>query len=604
MKKWLFGSLAFAGSAVIGAGAGIGTYVAIENINKNEAKSPGQEIIGERNVNDLMQGIFEKIEKLPGNDHPTYKSFEEFEKAIMSELKNESSKGNKNLKTEVIGILNNELDKVMKNVSSKLDNIPNKAEVEFIKTQLQEYIKNMSNFTKDIKLGVVGEHDLNFFKEVLNNKIDNSIFASTSKELDAKIDNIKKSIEVIKNNISVDMQKLNNKFKKDYLDFSQNIDKQIDNLLKNISTNKNSISLLSSNNTKTRKIIESLKNDLLNLSNNISNKKVELNKHIKEFDKSKASQIEKVDSLTDKFTKMAADIEFISDKVDEDISSVNDVLEELKTIDSTLSIKINNIIKNNLKIKSDINSTEEDISNLETIQSEMYDKFVQSQNDIINLKSNLAGLSNRTDSIANRISASESSLQNILSIINHIDLSTIEKKISDNKSLILEYGNSIYAAADSIANILNDLNKIVERVNNHEARIFRLEKLVKKMKSCNNGNSTNVVSEYETLYNQGPQILNNKIYLKNPINAYAKIDITLTPEHGIRLPQVISFSPEKNRTGGSIVYRGNGLTQGWVFSLHTIFNYDENSLMVKKIEIHNWSSLKKAKLQSIRGFLY
>ena len=516
--------------AIVATGAAA-TATTLYAINKNKSDSY---------IDDKLFDIYEKFKTLPGLDHSTYDSFDEFEDHVFNELEQKDE----SVKTVISNMLDKEIEIVVNDI--KKGNEAN----DIVKKQLVDHWESITGIVDSLEKGYVGEHDINFYKELINEKASQSILDSTVAEMNLNLSSVFDEISDLKSETAASTSGINSKitdlnaslaeFKNGYDSFkisSGNTDtlimndvKALDAMLKNQDLqHTNSIIGL-------EKILQNANNDIADNIAKLENQSTDIGDlELAVRDLEAISTI-----LSTKATQASADILQIRDSISNldaaTKTSFDNLIAKVDGIETLFNQKIFEYDEKFKGIDSTLSDIEINYNNLEHSVSGFSTSLEQTNN-----------LANTNSLTLNEVTAQISQINTAVTTLEAEKL-TMESAIQANKDQLELYGSGLVATENSIASIFNSLDDIIANVDSAESRILNLEDIVSQL---NNQQSADISKVLFATNRRSWSAFEKVVYLSENLSNFTSLHIVLTPSmDGNTYDQSLTINIPANVTSG------------------------------------------------------
>ena len=561
IKSLTIGSI-LAATGALATGTFAGLY--IHERVKNEDKS----------TNWYMQQIVSKINGIPGVDNIL--TVEEFEEDIKTRLSGVSNE-HKSMQDATIEILKEKIKESHDNVMTSLKQAGDVGSVRhnLLATEITAMQDNLHKELTGIKGGMVGKHDLNYYKEVLDASVRTSQFDDLVTELG---------------------------------DFETKTHGSIDGLVKDMGDNRKNITSIKEGLTA---LTDTSSAALGDLSSKLDGVKSTLDQVITETGNGFSSLTNEIDQTTSELKRMIAGVDADASTNTDAILGLDDQLREIniKMDNNSLTIaelgaSYNSVIeakaKIDLKVQSlisvidRVNSTAErystvtdaSIESLKTSTTAFETKFKEVNTSLTNISVNYLNLKARVTKNEDEISALWNKMKNTTTDVNtklqEIDkhmigfdesitgiwdkhdkfevdfrqsivlhdgvIATLTDKITELKSEVATateniakiqeelavYAQGVQAVRDSISSVLSTIDLLSAKVDNNTADIYHLKDRIEMLE--NRGSTT---SEQLYLYHKpdgaGGKYLYHKFYSPTSFSKFRKLQIEYYDGHAKRI---------------------------------------------------------------------
>ncbi|NQZ66392.1 MAG: hypothetical protein HRT99_04250 [Mycoplasmatales bacterium] len=516
-------------------------------------------------VNGVLKNINSELNTLSSStgDIDSEIEFDEFYELTMSQFDEGSAASNTTVISELISQSDNQINQIVNDITNQT--VPGNTYT-FIGNQMQTYFDELTNLSAQIASGYVGNHDINYYKTLIDERVETVIFDSNTESMNTKITEAKDEIAQVNNflanELSILKQNLETEIQNVHADIVEHKDDNhsaLQALNTQLMTEINAIGTLGQ---AERNAISSQLTSQLSLITTLQNM---ANETYAELVSSNANTNASIDSIIEKANQMELELSQLNAYLINFQTYVNDEMTTLKSeIDQQhlvtwelINANYTDIFTNQMNIQNNSNIISDISTNLLNLET----KIQENKQNIADLDAKLlnaqAALNAKDEDLDQKIDTNmRLTTENIAIITARMNeheaaLDVIQSALDANDALIAENQALLSTVQNSIANIYYLIDQLTALANDNQAKIWNIESEVQALRSDLNDLSSDIIFStnfindgYDDLFTQRWYIDDIKKYssirfiyeLDNDNFSTTTFDVALIPgDSGIRV---------------------------------------------------------------------
>lgn len=445
------------GVASVASGTMIGLYV--HEIDHRQ----------DRIVNKYLDIINDNINKIPGLSNVL--SYDEFHDEITKRLDNHGES-----LTSIIGdILEDKIqeshDKAIAEISNSASSIHDRHDL--FENELDRFTTEINDEIDNIKDGYVGDHDINYYKTLLENTVSKDQFS----RLTSDVDSMDSQLQTLRDDIL--------KNKNDIHDI---------NIALSDSDNNGEIDIITDiSNINTKLTSMSSKLDSLTANDATLNTEVHnIKEIISEIQTISSNNIQQIQGNTQQIEGLSYSIDNLKNKLDSQYYTVD----EINTLNNDINSKVNNF-EDKMSI---LNNKMEELKLISTNQQNKVDEITNEfKNEILVINKKITDFStlveNHISNLYSRVSKNETEISSLKAILKNTssdvnakidklnkllidNVASMQGEIDANKGLINLNATKLNSLTNSLSSFSSDITSLQNLANDNSSKITELEHIL------------------------------------------------------------------------------------------------------------------------------
>lgn len=436
-------------------------------------------------VNGVLKNINSELNTLSSStgDIDSEIEFDEFYELTMSQFDEGSAASNTTVISELISQSDNQINQIVNDITNQT--VPGNTYT-FIGNQMQTYFDELTNLSAQIASGYVGNHDINYYKTLIDERVETVIFDSNTESMNTKITEAKDEIAQVNNflanELSILKQNLETEIQNVHADIVEHKDDNhsaLQALNTQLMTEINAIGTLGQ---AERNAISSQLTSQLSLITTLQNM---ANETYAELVSSNANTNASIDSIIEKANQMELELSQLNAYLINFQTYVNDEMTTLKSeIDQQhlvtwelINANYTDIFTNQMNIQNNSNIISDISTNLLNLET----KIQENKQNIADLDAKLlnaqAALNAKDEDLDQKIDTNmRLTTENIAIITARMNeheaaLDVIQSALDANDALIAENQALLSTVQNSIANIYYLIDQLTALANDNQAKI-------------------------------------------------------------------------------------------------------------------------------------
>ncbi|NQZ28809.1 MAG: hypothetical protein HRT98_00255 [Mycoplasmatales bacterium] len=450
-------------------------------------------------TNEVLKNINTELNELAhvANESNEEMAYGEFYDLVISPFENGNASSN-NVISALISQTDDRIEQIIENIKNQTAPAGQAATNTFIGNQIQTYFDTLEDLSTQISAGYVGNHDINYYKTLIDERVEKVVFDSNTDAMNTKIADAKTQIEEVTNFLTNDLNGLKTDVETHVASIHANIvEHKADNQKKLEDLNNDLVAQLNNIASLTQAERDAIKEQLGSQLALITTLQNTADQTYQDLVISNANTNASIDAIIEKANSMELELSHLNNYLidyDAYITSVIDGLSSEVSQNNQLAwdgIQSNysDIFLNQLNIhdnKTEIENINTNLTNLENKIQENKQNIEDLDNKLLNAEADLKLSADQLDQkIDTNMRLTEDNIQIIMDRMSDHEsaINTIENAIADNHSLATENQQLLSSVQNSIANIFHYIELLTQLADDNQAKIWNIESEVQALRN-------------------------------------------------------------------------------------------------------------------------
>ncbi len=464
----------------------------------------------------------------------------------------------------------------------------------FIGNQIQAYFDELETLSNQISAGYVGNHDINYYKTLIDERVEKVIFDSSTDAMNAKIADAKNQIDEVNNFLTNDLNTLKSDVEthiqtihsrliehkaenqKDIADLNTSLLAQLDHIANLTQSERNEIKEQLGSQLALITALQDMANQTyLDLVTSNANTNASIDSIIEKANSMELELSHLNNYLIDYDAYISSVLNGLSDKVDQNnIAAWNGIQDNyadifINQLDiHTNKIEIEDINKKLVDLETKIQHNKQNIEDLD-------DKLLNATAD----------LKATTDQLDERINTNKRLTdEHIQLITQRMDehkaaISTIETAIGQNHSLATENQKLLSEVQNSIANIFQYIQELTALANENQAKIWNIESEVQALRNDLDNLTSDIIfsTNFDSESNEG--LFTQRWYIDD-IKSYSSIRFIYELDNDSFSTSTFDVALIPGDSGVRVYNHDGTIFQAHEYSMKAIVDLDNNFIQL------------------------
>ncbi|CAM9113755.1 Vmc-like lipoprotein signal peptide domain-containing protein [Mycoplasma todarodis] len=542
-------------------------------------------------TNEVLKNINTELNELAhvSGDSNGELAYDDFYDLIISPFENGNAASN-NVISALISETDDRIEQIIDNIKNQSVPAGQAATNTFIGNQIQAYFDELETLSTQISSGYVGHHDINYYKTLIDERVEKVVFDSNTDAMNTKIADAKTQIDEVTNFLTNDLNGLKTDVETHIASIHASIiEHKADNQKDLEDLNTKLVSQLNDIASLTQSERDAIKEQLGSQLALITTLQNMADQTYQDLIISNANTNASIDAIMEKANSMELELSHLNNYLIDYDTYITSVIDGLSSevaqgnLAAWEGIQSNysDIFMNQLHIhdnKTEIENINTNLTNLESRIQENKQNIEDLDDKLLNAEADLKLSADQLDQkIDTNMRLTEDNIKIILDrMTDHENaINTIENAIADNHSLATENQNLLSTVQDSIANIFHYIEQLTELANDNQAKTWNIESEVQALRNDVEDLSSDIIFSTNFHNDANHDLFTQRWYIDD-IKSYSSIRFIYELENDSFSTSAFDVALIPGDSGVRVYNHDGTIFQAHEYSMKAIVDLDNN----------------------------